>query len=150
MLVYRNNLIFLTLLNAVFFILAWSIDLKFNLVGITFWFNIFSCIILMLFIMGEKLNIILFFYIFNLIFMGFIPWINYSSGVVFWSNNPFLDYDYIVANLSLWFFNLIFFIFYKGFNFKFTPVLKSDAAPNFIISIIFLMQSVKYDKIILK
>ncbi|RKO58342.1 hypothetical protein D8O01_12910 [Acinetobacter baumannii] len=73
---------------------------------------------------------------FNLLFMSFIPWINYSNNVVFWSNNIFSNSDYIFANIILFFFNFLIFLFYNLFPISISKELKILKEPNFFIAIL--------------
>lgn len=136
MLISIKNFIFILFFTAAFLLLPFLLDLNFNMVGITFYINVLFCVFYIGLCLRKNISSILFYYIFNLLFMSFIPWINYSNNVVFWSNNIFSSSDYIFANIILFIFNFLIFLFYKLFpnsTIKESKILKE---PNFLIAIL--------------
>ena len=142
MLINIKNFIFILLFTAAFLLLPFLLDLNFNMVGITFYINILFCVFYIGLCLRKNISSILFYYIFNLLFMSFVPWINYSNNVVFWSNNIFSSSDYILANTILFIFNSLIFVFYK-----LMPSTKSVSQyalkePNFLFSILICSVSI--------
>ncbi|HGH3152347.1 TPA: hypothetical protein ACJK0A_004171, partial [Acinetobacter baumannii] len=136
MLISIKNFIFILFFIAAFLILPFLLDLNFNIVGMTFYMNVLFCVIYIGLSLKKNISSILFYYIFNLLFMSFIPWINYSNNVVFWSNNIFSNSDYIFANIILFFFNFLIFLFYNLFPISISKELKILKEPNFFIAIL--------------
>lgn len=136
MLISIKNFIFILFFITAFVILPFLLDLNFNIVGLTFFANVLFCVIYIGLCLKNSINSILFYYIFNLLFMSFIPWINYSNNVIFWSNNVFSSSDYIFANIMLFLFNFLIFVFYKLFPTSRSKELKILKEPNFLIAIL--------------
>lgn len=135
MLINLNNFVFNSFVFAIFIIMPFFMSLEFDFVGFTFFVNTLICVLLMGFSLKKTANVLLFYYIFNLIFMSFIPWINYTNNIVYWSLNEFSSYDYILANIVIFLFNICVYIFYFNFNFNFKEKeIKKE--PNFLISIL--------------
>lgn len=138
MLLNLKNFLFNFIMVAIFIFMPFLMELNLDFVGVTFFINTIVCVILIGLSLNKTINVLLFYYIFNLIFMSFIPWINYSNNIVYWSPNAFSEYDYLLANSVIFIFNIFIYIFYSMFSFNYKPeeVLSSDKEPNFFISLI--------------
>lgn len=113
MLFYQKNIIFSIFLALIVTVLSGFMNLKFDFVGMSFLFNCYSVVFIICVILERNLSSILFFYIFSLLFFCFIPWVNYTEGVVFWSNYEFSANDYIFTNFLIFFINILILLFYK-------------------------------------
>lgn len=136
-----KNLLFFSILFFLFIITSFLMELKFDIVGFTFLFNALVCLIFIGLTLNKEINVILFYYIFNLCFMSFIPWINYTNNIVFWSPVAFSSQDYLIANFSIFIFNIFVFIFYTIVNVKFNDFIVLEKGPNFIISMVLVALS---------
>lgn len=100
--------LFLPIITAILFVL--SFDLRFNLVGFTFFVLIFQSSTFVGLTTTKKVNLLSVFYVFNLIFMGVIPWIHYSFGVVLWRSTPIPDETYVFTNGMIFIANFLVFL----------------------------------------
>lgn len=92
--------------------------LKYDIVGFSFLCNVLIFTLLISFILQQSLSTILFYYIFNLLFFAFIPWVNYTNDVIFWTNLKFTKWDYVFANIILCLYNIYIYIIYKLSKFR--------------------------------
>lgn len=138
-----KNFIFNFFMLAIFIFMPFLMDLNLNFVGLTFFVNTIFCIIFIGLSLNKTINVLLFYYIFNLIFMSFVPWINYSNNIMYWSPNVFSDNDYLLANSIIFIFNVFIYIFYSIFSFRYKEEesLNNNKEPNFFISIILCLIS---------
>lgn len=112
MIFFKKNLFFSIFILFYFIFLSFLLSLSFDIVGLSFIFNlIFGCFFIGL-SLQKNINTLLFFYIFNLLFFVFIPWIHYSLNVTIWAKIPFFSNDYILLNMLLFFINIWVFLFY--------------------------------------
>lgn len=82
---------------------------------------LFLCIIyqslFFLFFMGENtFNLLKVFFVFQLLFMGIIPFSEYNNNIIYWTSLPFREESYILLNSIILFLNTIFVITYNIFN----------------------------------
>lgn len=135
MIFFKKNLIFSIFIFFYFLFLSFLFSLSFDMVGLSFIFNlIFGCFFIGL-SLQKNINTLLFFYIFNLLFFVFIPWIHYSLNVTIWANIPFSSNDYILLNILLFFINIWVFIFYYISPIFFKIKEKHTNEPNFFKSL---------------
>ncbi|MFV5585844.1 O-antigen polymerase [Acinetobacter oleivorans] len=136
---YTNNFLFSGFLLFFFLMLAFTLSLELDSVGLTFVINLFFTIFFIALSLQRMINVLLFFYIFNLIFMVFVPWIHYSTNITIWAKIPFSSDEYFFTNIIIFLINIVvFFVYYffpnnlknysnKNFNWK---------EPNFLISLL--------------
>ncbi|WP_286964575.1 MULTISPECIES: O-antigen polysaccharide polymerase Wzy [Acinetobacter] len=113
MILYQNNIIFSIFLAIIIIFLSFYMGLNFDYVGVSFLINCLAVIFLICVVLKENISSILFFYIFNLLFFCFVPWVNYTEGVIFWSNEIFSKDDYFFSNILIFFINFLILFFYK-------------------------------------
>ena len=75
-------------------------DLKYDIVGISFLLNCIGLVFFLIIILLRKnfYGLLIVFYIFNLIFLNLIPWLNYSVGVNIWRGAQPSSVVYLIAN----------------------------------------------------
>lgn len=136
---YTINFLFSGFLLFFFLILAFSLSLKLDNVGLTFVINLFFTIFFIALSLQRIINVLLFFYIFNLIFMVFVPWIHYSMNTTIWAKVPFSSEEYFFTNIIIFFINVVVFTVYcfssKAFEITFSKdIIKKE--PSFLISVL--------------
>ncbi|NNG75320.1 oligosaccharide repeat unit polymerase [Acinetobacter sp. ANC 4277] len=136
MFVYVKNLNFALILSISSIVLAIFLKLKFDVVGFSFLINTLICIFLIGFVAQKTINILLFYLIFNLIFMSYIPWINYSNSSLIWVSSDFEIRDYLIANIFICLFSFMVLFFYRLFPVSNSDNLKELGQPNFLLSLI--------------
>ncbi|HHP0322225.1 O-antigen polymerase [Acinetobacter baumannii] len=141
---YTNNFLFSGFLLFFFLILSLTLSLEFDSVGLTFIINLFFTIFFIALSLQRMINTLLFFYIFNLIFMVFIPWIHYSENITIWAKIPFSSDEYFFTNIIVFLINIVVFLVYY-----FLPVVIKKSSdkyfnwkePSFFISLLICILS---------
>lgn len=136
---YVKNFIFSIALLIFLVVLTFLMEFKFDLVGWSFFLNLlFSCFYLSI-SLQNKINSILFYYIFNLIFFVIVPWFQYTSNTLMWSSMSFSSIDYLSLNIILFVTNsllILFYYFSPVFNIKKHLSSVDYKKPNYILSIL--------------
>ncbi|HEN9540378.1 O-antigen polymerase [Acinetobacter baumannii] len=136
MILYRNNIVFGVFLSIVFLSLIFLINLKLDFVGFTFFINVLSCVFFLTISLKKNISTLLFFYIFNLLFLALIPWFHYTNDSIIWALYSFSEDNYIKANFLIFFFNLFIYLFYQVSPLLFkNKLFIQDKEPNFLISL---------------
>lgn len=134
---YANNFFFSAFLLIFIFIFVLTFDLKFDLVGFSFLINCFLTCFLIALSLQKIISTILFYYIFNLIFLITIPWVQYSNNIIIWSKISFIESDFLIANFVIFLTSVFVFLIYFFIpNFKFSVQNIVLKRPNFLISCI--------------
>lgn len=134
----KINILFFLLL--VFFLtsIIFSLNLKWDLVGLSFFIIMLFTNIYMIFSLKSEISSALFVYTFFITFFVVFPWVQYTNEVIIWSNNRFVGYDYFLTNTMLFIALFIFFIAYKIFNvnsIKFNNSVWMNSTPNLKLGI---------------
>lgn len=124
--VLKNNILFFLGLNFFLSLILFSLDLKWDLVGLSFYILILSTTIYMVFSLKKQISSILFVYIFFITFFSIFPWVQYTNNVLIWSNNLFSNYDYLKTNIILFFSLLIIFFSYKGIKYNLKNLMMKE------------------------
>lgn len=138
--VYRADIIFGCIIFIILSIYAFFSDFKFDYIGLSFLVNTMVCSILFSLSMQKQINTLLFYYLFSLIFMIFVPWLQYSLGILIWSSVPFHDKYYLYTNALILFSNLFCFFAYCFFPVYFFKTKKIKEG-NFIVAIFLCLAS---------
>jgi hypothetical protein len=96
----HNALFFLVVLTCV---LAVSLlnQVSDSFVGCTYLLLCIQSAFFLSFLGGEGVSLIKVYFIFVLIFMSVIPWIQYSSEIIFWGGGRIYDSDYLFGNVII-------------------------------------------------
>ncbi|MBE2166025.1 oligosaccharide repeat unit polymerase [Acinetobacter oleivorans] len=141
---YTKNFLFSGFLLFFFLILSFSFSLEFDSVGLSFIINLFFTIFFIALSLQRVINILLFFYIFNLIFMVFVPWIHYSENITIWAKIPFSGDEYFFTNIIIFLINIVVFIVYYFFPSKMkktTDKYFNWKEPSFFVSLLICILS---------
>ncbi len=136
---YTNNFLFSGFLLIFFLMLTFSLSLEFDSVGLSFIINLFFTVFFIALSLQKTVNTLLFFYIFNLIFMVFVPWIHYSLNTTIWAKIPFSSDEYFFTNIIVFLINIVVFLVYYFFPKNIKGISLKDIdwkEPNFLISLI--------------
>lgn len=98
--------------------LIFSLDLKIDLVGVTFFLLVVQSIVFLSTSFSRSINLISIYCLFSLVFMSFIPWVHYSEKIALWRLGTIGDNIYIVVNFIILSANLVVFISYYLFKNK--------------------------------
>ncbi|MDI9710059.1 O-antigen polymerase [Acinetobacter baumannii] len=113
--VYKKDLVFGSVVFIVLSIYAFLADFKFDYIGLSFLINTMVGSVLFSLSMRNQINTLLFYYLFSLIFMIFVPWLQYSLGILIWTSIPFHGEFYLYVNALIFFSNIFCFFAYKIF-----------------------------------
>lgn len=80
-------------------ILVYCFDL--DLVDFTFLINSIFSFLVLIFLMKKKISVMAFVFIFNLLFLSLVPWLQYKNSVYIWSREAFYFDDYLWTNLVI-------------------------------------------------
>lgn len=78
-----------------------SFDLKYDLVGITFFLLMAQSTVLLFYSMSGSVNLLTVYFVFTLAFLNLLPWLHYSTGHVIWRSAQIFESTYIIVNLVI-------------------------------------------------
>jgi hypothetical protein len=102
-------------------ILVLAMELRVDLVGISFLLTSFQTAILLSAVARAHVNLIVVYYIFVFTFLCYIPWIHFSNNILIWRLSPLDEGAYWYANALIFVTNIIIFIssrYYSGVSAK--------------------------------
>lgn len=115
-------------------ILIASTGLKTDLVSLTFFLTCLQSSIFLGHVTQKKVNLISVFYLFNLSFLGFFPWLHYSNEITIMRSVPISDITAIYTNMLIFMANILTYIAYSLAYKKKSDPLPSHAPPLLNVS----------------
>ena len=94
-----------------------SFEMKYNLVGLSFLILMAQSVVFLSLTFTRKVNLVVIYFIFTVMFLSIIPWLHYSNNHYIWRTSPIPDSIYLIVNTLIFLANIIIFFTYL-FNSK--------------------------------
>lgn len=97
-------------------IVSYVYQMPYDTVGTLFFLNCVISVLMACVFGGKKVSLFKIYFIFNFIFMSFVPWIQYSAGVIFWGGGGINEHAYLNGAIVVFVSGIILIVVYGYLN----------------------------------